>query len=78
MKTPKKRQGRSPVWFPIDLKRHLEKAENHLALAIQSHVEAAEDSKAAGDIWTLEEGLEYRVAVRQLRAVLKTVQNLSR
>lgn len=77
MKTPKKRQGRSPVWFPFDVKAHLDKAEHHLKMVIESHTESAKDSKSDGDIWTPQEEIEYRDTIRRFKAALKTIQTLN-
>lgn len=60
-----------------DIEYHLGKAESHLELAIHAHIEAREDSEAAGDVWTTQERLEYRDTLRRLETTLQAIKDLS-
>ena len=57
---------------------HLSKAESHLELAIQAHIEAREDSESAGDVWSSKEKLEYRDTLRRFETTLQAIKDLNR
>ncbi len=61
-----------------DIEYHLSKAESHLELAIETHLQVCEDSEAAGDVWTPQEEVEYHETLRRFETTLQTIKDLSR